>query len=119
MKAENILLYDLTGLKNQTGNDAEFLHQMVILFIKQTVENLERIDAAIRKNDWPEIHFIVHKMKSAINLFGIKSLQQIIVATEELTHDKSDEKKIVENLKLIDKILKECMEQLKMEFSIT
>ncbi|MFZ1801220.1 MAG: Hpt domain-containing protein [Chitinophagaceae bacterium] len=118
MKAENILLYDLAVLKNQTGNDADFLHQMVILFIKQTVENLEKIDAAIRQNNWSEIHFIVHKMKSAINLFGIKSLQQIIIATEELTRDKSDEKKIVENLKLIDKILKECMEQLKMEFSV-
>ena len=118
MRAENFLLYDLAGLKIQTGNDAEFLHQMVILFIKQTGENLEKIDAAIRQNNWSEIHFIVHKMKSAINLFGIKSLQQIIIGTEELTRDKSDEKKIVENLKLIDKILKECMEQLKMEFSV-
>lgn len=118
MKAENIILYDLAVLKNQTGNDPDFLNQMVILFIKQTVENLEKIDAAIRQKNWSEIHFIVHKMKSAINLFGIKSLQQIIVATEELTRNKSDEKKIVGNLQLIDQVLHQCMEQLKMEFSV-
>lgn len=118
MRAENFLLYDLAGLKIQTGNDAEFLHQMVILFIKQTVENLEKIDAAIRQKNWSEIHFIVHKMKSSINLFGIKSLQQIIVATEELSRNKSDEKKIVENLQLIDQVLHQCIEQLKMEFSV-
>ena len=118
MKAENIPLYDLADLKNQTGNDDDFLHQMVILFIKQTSENLERITLSIQQKNWGETHFIVHKMKPTINLFGIKSLKQIIVETEELSRDTINEKKILENLKLIEKVLKQCIAQIKIEFNI-
>ncbi len=95
MKPENSPLYDLTSLQEQTGNDDDFLHQMVLLFIQQTAENLIKINRAIQQKDWTDIHFAVHKMKSAINLFCIKSLQQIIVETEELSLQKTNEKKLI------------------------
>ncbi len=118
MKPEHSPLYDLTGLKNQTGTDDDFLHQMIILFIQQMGENLEKINHAIQQKDWAEIRFTAHKMKSAINLFGIKSLQENIVETEELAVLKMDEKKIQENLKLIEMVLKQCVAQLKIEFNV-
>lgn len=118
MKPENSPLYDLTSLQEQTGNDDDFLHQMVLLFIQQTAENLIKINRAIQQKDWTDIHFAVHKMKSAINLFCIKSLQQIIVETEELSLQKTNEKKLIENLKLIEQVLNECMLQLKSAFHI-
>ncbi|MEO7210017.1 MAG: Hpt domain-containing protein [Chitinophagaceae bacterium] len=118
MIPENIQLYNLTNLKDQTGNDEIFLQQMVILFIKQTDENLKKIAIAKPQKSWAEIHFIVHKIKSAINLFGIKNLQQIIVETEEMTRETNHEKKILENLQLIEKVLKQCMAQLKIAFNV-
>lgn len=117
MKPEQIPLYDLTNLKNQTGNDDEFLQQMVALFITQISEQIEKMKIAVQQKDWAEIRFIVHKMKSAVTIFGIKSLRGLIHEIEIMIPDNIDENKITGNLETIENVLQQCIEQLKMEFN--
>lgn len=117
MKPEQIPLYDLTNLKNQTGNDDEFLQQMVALFITQIGEQIEKMKIAVQQKDWAEIRFIVHKMKSAVTIFGIKSLRGLIHEIEIMIPDNIDENKITGNLETIENVLQQCIKQLKMEFN--
>ena len=116
MKPEQIPLYDLTNLKNQTGNDDDFLKQMVALFIIQISEQIEKMKIAIQQKDWAEIRFIMHKMKSAITIFGIKSLRELIHEIEIMIPDNIDESKITENLETIENVLQQCIMQLKKDF---
>ncbi|MBS1730392.1 MAG: Hpt domain-containing protein [Bacteroidetes bacterium] len=111
-------LYDLECLRQQTGNDEVFLHSIVVLFIKQTSENLAKINQDIQIKNWPGISFIIHKMKSNIKLFGIPGLGPAIDYLEEASSGEVDEGKVIAQLKNIESVLNECIEQLKQAFQI-
>lgn len=118
MKYDHLPLYDFTNLKNQIGNDDVFLHQMVALFITQTSEQLEKIRKAFQEKNTAEILFIMHKMKSSITIFGIKSLQNTIHETERMIPNNFDETALAENLATIENVLQQCIDQLKVEYKI-
>ncbi|MFM2136814.1 MAG: hypothetical protein RL021_2214 [Bacteroidota bacterium] len=77
----------LEALEKFTGGDQELTVQLIEIFLRQLPDALYRIDSAISRKDWPEVHAAAHKIKSSISIFDLKSLRRLIIKIEEGARD--------------------------------
>lgn len=66
--------YDLTNIKMLSRGNDSFVTKMILIFITQTTEVLQKIDLAFESGDLPEVSRLVHKVKPSIESMGIKAI---------------------------------------------
>ncbi len=77
-------LYSLDLLNVTAGGNKDFIQKMVALFVNTFPEYMQSLHDAIKQENWKEVKFYAHKMKSTIDLLGISSLKAEI---RQLEHD--------------------------------
>ena len=65
---------DVNGLKQLSGNDEEFVNDILKLYAERTLVDLDELREARDVEDWNKVRFVVHRMRSAAVPLGLKDL---------------------------------------------
>lgn len=76
-------LYNLDELYEMSGNDKEFVEEMVFTFLNKNKEYLEELNNAFEIENWKQVKFFAHKMKPSILLFKIEHLKKTVLDLNE------------------------------------
>lgn len=76
-------LYDLTEIREMSGDDADFLKEMVELFVKNNTQYLVELNDALKIKNWSQVKFFAHKIKPSILVVHADGLKQTILDLNE------------------------------------
>jgi len=75
--------FDLTYLRNVSGNNESFIKEMVETFIQSIPQSLKELEEAMQESDSPKLARITHQIKPSLTLLGLDSLRDSAVTLEE------------------------------------
>ena len=70
MKNKNLKHINLSILKDNVGEEEEFLKEMILSFLDSYPIYLKEFIEADKSGNQKEVQYMVHKMKSSLKLFG-------------------------------------------------
>jgi HPt (histidine-containing phosphotransfer) domain-containing protein len=76
-------LYDLEYLRSVSGNNEEFIREMVLTFTQTIPPLLLEMKAALENSDWQKLARHAHQIKPSFTLMGLNGLRNKIVFIEE------------------------------------
>jgi CheY-like chemotaxis protein len=76
-------LYDLDYLRNVSGNNTEFIQEMIQTFTDTMPVSIKRLEDAIANHNWEELSRVIHQIKPSLTLLGIHKLKDTAVILEE------------------------------------
>ncbi len=97
-------IYNLEYLRSVSGNNEEFIREMVVTFTQSIPPVLEEMNMALQRADWEKLARLAHQIKPSFTLMGINSLRNSIVFIEENSKDRV-------RLEEIPKVLAEFLSQ--------
>ena len=112
-------LYDTKNLLDTHQGDKQFIKHIAGLFIQHMPVLTEELKKAYANKDWQGLYFYAHKMKSSIDLFGIKELSETIRTVEQQGKTGIPSENLSSEVQKVEGIITECVEQLKDEFEVT
>jgi HPt (histidine-containing phosphotransfer) domain-containing protein len=65
---------NVNGLKQLSGNDLEFVNDILKLYTERTSIDLSELKDARNENNWSKVRFVIHRMRSAAVPLGLKEL---------------------------------------------
>lgn len=83
-------MYHIDHLLRLASQNAEIVHEMIDLFLKQTPESFLLIEELLKENKWDELQREIHRLKSSMAVFGIKIMQEKLQALETELLEKKD-----------------------------
>ena len=86
----NNLQIDLTYLNEIAGGDAEFMIDMIDIFIEQTPVYTEQIIAAIAVKDWKTVGDVAHKIKPTLAFMGVNTAKEQMASIESRARTETD-----------------------------
>jgi HPt (histidine-containing phosphotransfer) domain-containing protein len=82
---------DLTYLNEISKGDANFIKEMIGIFLSETPEEINQLEKAIAHTDFERIRAISHHMKSTIPFVGLDLIiGNELVQIEDLSFNKKD-----------------------------
>jgi HPt (histidine-containing phosphotransfer) domain-containing protein len=78
----NLDVIDIEGLKKLSGNDTDFVNEILKLYKERTTKDIEELQNAAVAEDWNSVRFVVHRMRSAAVPLGLKSLVVLLKRIE-------------------------------------
>ena len=100
--------YDLSYLYKVSGNNEEFVREMIEIFIVQADEVLEILPSALEQKDWTAIEKEIHKFKSSTRNIGSKQMSEHCTKTEKVIQDLNTGDTSAEALELVEQLLEKC-----------
>jgi CheY-like chemotaxis protein len=88
--------YNLTYLRTVSGNNEEFIREMVSTFVQTIPPVLAEIQKCIQDNDWARLSRLVHQVKPSFILMGIDSMRSDIIFIEENSKLEANLTKVVQ-----------------------
>ncbi len=107
--------YNLTNLKNMIGENDEAIKNFVQLFIQTSTQQSDEISSALDVQDYETVGAIAHKLKSSINLLGIKELENDIKVIEKSAKELINTHELPALILKMKRVLKVVNEQLKLD----
>ena len=111
-------LYDLDALSRNHEGDAQFIINMVSLFLSVIPETKDLFIEAAEAENWKQVHFYAHKLKASIDIFDLAPLKQIIRSIEsgskKMTN--SDKQQLKQDVHFVADYLEKCILEMKAEF---
>jgi hypothetical protein len=77
------IMYNLDYLRSVSGNNEEFIREMVSTFIQTVPGILEDMNHAMEREDWMKLSRLAHQIKPSFTLMGLDTLRIDIVFIEE------------------------------------
>lgn len=102
MIKENYEYINLQSLKESTFDDMDIQKEIMELFIDLIDEYLETLNKELPNKNWHELFKATHKIKPNVNMFGIESLEPIILKLDSNLRNE-------ENLETIDGLAEKCI----------
>lgn len=82
-KVERKTLYDLEYLREVSGNNGEFIQEMIQTFLSSFPQVLDDINQALTVKDWLKISKLAHQIKPSLTLMGLEILRKKVFFIEE------------------------------------
>jgi len=76
-------LYNLDYLRSVSGDNEEFIREMVLTFTQTIPPILEEMKTALHNEDWKQLARMAHQIKPSFTLMGLTSMRGNIVFIEE------------------------------------
>lgn len=103
-------LYDLNYLNTISGNNQEFIKEMLQTFIQSIPKSLIEMEESLKRSDFVKLSRITHQIKPSMTLLGINGLKDAAVKIEE--QSKSDNPSILQLTSDVNKFVQTCREVL-------
>lgn len=114
----SVMDLDLTYLRDVASGSAEFMVEMIDIFLDQTPDYFEKLDAAVKAKDWKTVADVSHKIKPTLVFMGVDISKYDIGAIERKARDLVDLDQIepqFNNLKAMGADLFSRLEEIKKE----
>ena len=82
--------YNLDYLKRVSGNNEEFIREMIQTFVSSLPQTLEGIMAAVATEDWDAVSRLSHQIKPSFTLMGLDQLREKASLIEEHGRTRTD-----------------------------
>jgi len=79
----NNLQIDLSYLNEIAGGDAEFMIEMIDIFIEQTPVYTEQLIVAVKEGDWKTVGDVAHKIKPTLAFMGVNKAKDQMASIEQ------------------------------------
>jgi PAS domain S-box-containing protein len=76
-------LFDLNYLKKVSGNNQEFIREMIATFINTLPPIISSIKETINQSDWVKSAKLIHQIKPSLTLMGIHALKETVHEIED------------------------------------
>jgi len=106
-------LYDLEQLNAIAAGNEDFVVKMVNMFLDMTPALVDRIEAGLQTQDWPEVKAAAHKMKPSVDMMGITSLHDVVRGIEGNAKTETNLEQIPELYFTLSETLEKVYEQLR------
>ena len=73
---------DVKGLKQLSGNDEDFVNDILKLYTERTSIDLNELKDAREESNWSKVRFVIHRMRSAAVPLGLKELVVLLRKVE-------------------------------------
>ena len=104
-------------LSETMGGKKKSIKEVIDVFIEQVPVQLQSINDAIAKKDYPVIKKVAHVMRSSISIMGISTLVPILQEMENLGEKAEDIEKIKKLNQKLNTICKQALEEIEKEKS--
>ena len=112
------LHYNLAKVYALSGNDPEFVLQIVTLFVTEVPDDLAQIKEGIKKKDHKHAYAYAHKIKPTLDLLGLKVAFEEILQVEAWTKAEGEKKEIKETFKSVKNQVEDAVKELKKDFDL-
>lgn len=99
-------LYNLDYLRSVSGNNEEFIREMVLTFTQTIPPVLDEMTTALKGKDWERLARMAHQIKPSFTLMGLTPLRSSILFIEENS-------KLVTKLDELPDVVKDFVSQCK------
>ncbi len=103
---------DLLYLNEMVRGNKRLIKEIIDEFLTQVPEELEMINEAVSKEDYPIIKNVAHTMKSSLSIMGISVIIPVLQSIEELSGAKSEIGRIRELSVTLNAICNQVIEEL-------
>jgi len=110
-------IIDVNGLKQLSGNDDEFVNDILKLYAERTLVDLSELKDARHEENWSMVRFIIHRMRSAAVPLGLKELVVLLRKVENKLKTEELEG-IISELDQITKHSEEALQDAKRQLEI-
>lgn len=106
---------DFTFLKSATGNDVTLISKMLKIMIKETPEEIAKMELYCKQKNWPKLKGVAHKFKSTVTYMGIKNLKTTIKDLQKYAETEQNLDLLPTLVQEVKKICLPACEELKIE----
>ena len=110
-------LYDLSFVKEMSGNNEEFIKQLIELFIESVPESAQNINNYYKTGNYEKLVCEIHKLKSTIKTVRIPAFTDQIEEMEKLAKSGKNPKRLKHLVFEFNEIMPKAVEQLKEELN--
>ena len=112
------LHYNLAKVYEISSDDADFVHQILMLFFKEVSSEIQNIKQGINEKNHKKVYKAAHKIKPTLDLLGMDLAYEEI--NEIMIWAKSEKKKkeIKENFKLLKVQIELSSKEIKKNYNI-
>jgi HPt (histidine-containing phosphotransfer) domain-containing protein len=82
--------FDFTYLRNVSGNNEEFIREMIVTFIQTIPPILTEMNTSVTKKDWEKLSKLAHQIKPSLQLMGMNELRTDLLAIEHSSKEKNN-----------------------------
>lgn len=75
--------FDFTYLKNVSGNNEEFIREMVQTFVQTIPAVLTEMNMSVDQKDWDKLAKLAHQIKPSLQLMGMTELRSKLLQIEQ------------------------------------
>ena len=104
--------FSMDELKKITHGNAEFLGEVIKIFVTETSKELFKIKNAFEDQDYNKISDLAHKLKSSYRIIGFKRMD-ILAHLEDLKHAKPIDTEITSLIEELTSITNQIFDELK------
>lgn len=112
------LNYNLAKVYAISDNDAEFVNEILTLFVNDVPEDLAQIKEGIKKKDHKHAYAYAHKIKPTLDLLGMTVAFEEILQVEAWTKEEGKRKDIEHTFDSIKTQVKEAIKEIKKDFDL-
>jgi PAS domain S-box-containing protein len=99
--------FDFTYLRSVSGNNEEFIQEMIQTFAQSVPTILDDMKMALNTKDWDRLSRLAHQVKPSFTLMGLDSMRSTLVKIEEQGKAKTDTDQLTQ---ITRKFLSSCDE---------
>ena len=107
-------LIDLSYLKKISGDNEDFMKDIISTFLKSVPESIDKLEKHVEKKEFKEIHAISHRLKPSFELLGIKNLKDSAIKIEEYVSNDSNHDEVIRLGNQIISTTKKALEELRL-----
>ena len=82
--------YNLDYLKHVSGNNQEFIQEMIQTFVSSLPQTTEGMTEAVSHKDWDRLSRLAHQVKPSFTLMGLDRLRDKVALIEEYSKTRTD-----------------------------
>lgn len=101
----NHVAHDLAYLRSVSGDNEDFIFEMVTTFLQTIPPVLEGIRHAMEHHEWGKLSRLIHQIKPSFTLMGLDALKSTIVFIEENSKNETQLPKVIQ---LTEEFIKQC-----------
>ncbi|MCW3464398.1 PAS domain S-box protein [Chitinophaga nivalis] len=113
---ENVLVH-FSHIRSLLNNETTFIIETLSAFTEQTPGNCAALQQAATTEQWEEVKFLAHKMKSGVNLVGIPVAASLLATLEKDAMEKQNMHTVQTRIQQLSLLLQQATGEIKAEIT--
>ena len=110
--------YNLSKVYALSDNDAEFVNEILTLFVTEVPDDLMQIKEGIKKKDHKHAYAYAHKIKPTLDLMGLNVAFEEILQIEAWTKAEGKKKEIKATFDNVESQIEKAVKEISKDFEL-